>query len=131
MMTGMSGPSPFADLDGLSAQRIWEGVVGRVVQGDRVTLVVIELDPESLVPEHSHENEQVGVLINGLLEFRIGEESRRVGPGGTWCIPANVPHEVRTGPEGAVAVEVFAPPRADWAALEQLDGRSPRWPATD
>jgi quercetin dioxygenase-like cupin family protein len=128
MMDEMSRPGPFADLDGLSAQRIWEGVVGRVIEGERVSLAVIELDPDSVVPEHRHENEQVGVLISGLLEFRIGDETRRVEPGGTWCISADVPHEVRTGPAGAVAVEVFAPARADWAALERLEARPPRWP---
>jgi quercetin dioxygenase-like cupin family protein len=126
----VSSPGPFVDLQGLDAQRIWEGVVGRVVEGERATLVVIELDPDSHVPEHSHENEQLGVLVAGLLEFRIGDETRRVEPGGTWCIPANVPHEVQTGPEGAVAVEAFAPPRTDWSALERLDGRLPRWPVT-
>ena len=127
-MTEMSDSSPFADLEGLSAQRIWEGVVGRVVEGERVTLAVIELDPNSLIPEHSHENEQIGVLVAGLFEFRIGDETRRVTPGGTWCIPANVPHEVQTGPEGAVAIEVFAPPRTEWATLERLNGQPPRWP---
>lgn len=128
MMTEMNSSGPFADLGGLDAQRIWEGVTGRVVEGERVTLAVIELDPDSVVPEHNHENEQVGVLVFGRLEFRIGDEKRRVEPGGTWCIPAHVPHEVRTGPEGAVAVEVFAPPRSDWAALERLEARPPRWP---
>jgi quercetin dioxygenase-like cupin family protein len=130
MMIAMSSPSPFADLDALGAQRIWEGVTGRVVEGERVTLAVIELDPGSVVPEHRHENEQVGVLVAGLLEFRIGDETRRVDPGGTWSIPANVPHEVQAGPEGAVAVEAFGPARADWAALERLEGRPPRWPAS-
>jgi quercetin dioxygenase-like cupin family protein len=125
----VTGSSPFADLSGLDAQRIWEGVTGRVVEGERVTLAVIELDPDSVVPEHRHENEQVGVLVSGRLEFRIGDEARRVAPGGIWCIPADVPHEVRTGPEGAVAVEVFAPVRADWAGLERLEARRPRWPA--
>jgi quercetin dioxygenase-like cupin family protein len=129
MMPRMSDPGPFSNLDDLSAQRIWEGVTGRVVECERVTLAVIELDPDSVVPEHSHDNEQAGVLVSGLLEFRIGEETRRIGPGGTWRIPPNAPHEVRAGPEGAVAVEVFAPPRADWATLERLEDRSPRWPA--
>jgi quercetin dioxygenase-like cupin family protein len=129
MMTEMGSSGPFADLEGLDAQRIWEGVTGRVVEGERVTLAVIELDPDSVVPEHRHENEQVGVLVSGLLHFRIGEETRRVEPGGTWCIHAHVPHEVRAGPEGAVAVEVFAPLRSDWAALERLDPLPPRWPA--
>jgi unsaturated pyranuronate lyase len=128
MMTEMNSSGPFADLGDLDAQRIWEGVTGRVVEGERVTLAVIELDPDSVVPEHRHENEQVGVLVSGRLEFRIADETRRVEPGGTWCIPADVPHEVRTGSEGAVAVEVFAPARTDWAGLERLEGRSPRWP---
>jgi len=131
MMTEMGSPSPFADLDSLSALHVWDGVAGRVVEGERVTLAVIELDPDSVVPEHRHENEQVGILVAGLLEFRIGDETRRVEPGGTWCIPGDVPHEVRVGAQGAVVVEVFAPPRADWAALERLQGRPPRWPTAD
>jgi unsaturated pyranuronate lyase len=120
--------SPFADLEGLDAQRIWDGVVVRIVEGERTTLAVIELDPDCLVPEHSHDNEQLGVLVAGLLEFRIGDETRRVEPGGTWSIPANVPHQVQAGPEGAVAVEAFVPPRSDWAALERLESRPLRWP---
>ena len=31
-----------------------------------------------------------------------------------------MPHEVHTGPEGAVVIDVFAPVRADWQALERL-----------
>jgi quercetin dioxygenase-like cupin family protein len=130
MMTEMSSPGPFADLDDLSALRIWDGLVGRVVEGERMALVVIELDPDCVVPEHSHENEQLGVLVAGSLEFRVGDETRLLRPGATWRIPANVPHGVQTGPDGAVAVEVFAPVRSDWAALERLEDRPPHWPAT-
>jgi quercetin dioxygenase-like cupin family protein len=88
---------------------------------------VIELDPGSIVPEHRHENEQLGMVLRGSLVFRVGEESRELGPGATWSIPANTPHEVRTGPDGAVVVDVFAPIRDDWKALETLE-RPPRWP---
>jgi hypothetical protein len=27
-----------------------------------------------------------------------------------------------------VVVDVFAPPRDDWSALEPLEARAPRWP---
>ena len=80
------------------------------------------------MPEHHHVNEQTGMLIRGSLTFRIGDETRELGPGATWCIPANVPHEVRAGPQGAVAVEVFAPRRDDWGGLERLPASSPQWP---
>jgi hypothetical protein len=39
-----------------------------------------------------------------------------------------VPHAVRAGADGAVVVEVFAPGRADWGALERLDPSRPAWP---
>ena len=51
-----------------------------------------------------------------------------VWPGATWCIPPNVPDAVQAGPEGASVVEVFAPARDDWEALERLEPSPPLWP---
>jgi quercetin dioxygenase-like cupin family protein len=120
--------SPFASLSSLDRQRIWEGVHARIVHGDRITLGVIELDPNSVVPEHSHEQEQLGICLSGSLAFRVGDESRELGPGGTWSIPGNVPHEVQVGPEGAVVLDVFAPTRDDWRKAPSAEVRAPRWP---
>jgi len=116
------------DLGAIAAFQAWTGVVARTVDGERLTLAVVELEPGSVVPEHSHDNEQLGMVLAGSLEFRVGGETRELTAGGTWRIPPNVPHEVRAGPEGAVAIDVFAPVRADWQKLERLDGRTPRWP---
>ncbi len=121
--------SVFGELAELAPLRIWDGVSGRVVAGERVTLCLVELDAGCVVPEHRHENEQVGILLSGSVTFRIGDEARELGPGGTWSIPANAPHSVETGPDGAVVAEVFAPPREDWAALERLPASTPRWPS--
>jgi quercetin dioxygenase-like cupin family protein len=120
--------SAFGSVESLDLRRIWEGIHGRVVHGDRLTLGVIELDPNGVVPEHQHEHEQLGVCLSGSLVFRVGDESRELGPGETWCIPSNVPHEVHVGPEGAVVVDVFAPTREDWRDAEQVERREPRWP---
>jgi quercetin dioxygenase-like cupin family protein len=118
----------FAEIDSLGPQRIWEGVTGRTVHGERATLSLIELDPGAVVPEHSHENEQIGLLLKGSLRFEIGGEARALTPGGTWRILAQVPHSVEVGPEGAVLVEVFSPARDDWHALEVEAPRPGRWP---
>lgn len=120
--------SVFGSVSTLDLLRIWDGVHGRVVHGDRLSLGVVELDPGSVVPEHSHEHEQLGVCLSGTVLFRVGEESKELGPGETWCIPSNAPHEVRTGPNGAVVVDVFAPPRDDWREAERVESRRPRWP---
>ncbi len=120
--------SAFEDLGDIAPIAIWEHVRARLVDGDECSLAVVELDPDSVVAEHSHPNEQLGVVVSGAVTFRVGDEKRALAPGGTWRIPPNVPHEVRAGPDGAVVVDVFAPPRTDWRAVERAAPRTPRWP---
>lgn len=116
------------DLGNLDVLAIWDGVVARSVEGEALSLAVVELEPSSIVPEHQHPNEQLGMVISGTVRFRVAGEMQELGPGGTWCIPANTPHEVHTGPEGAVVIDVFAPPRDDWRDVERAKPRRPRWP---
>jgi quercetin dioxygenase-like cupin family protein len=122
------GVNAFGNVSSLDLQRIWDGVHGRVVHGERITLGVIELDANSLIPEHAHEHEQLGICLAGSLRFRVGDESRELHAGETWTIPSNVPHEVQVGPEGAVVIDVFTPTRDDWRDAPQADRRDPRWP---
>jgi hypothetical protein len=58
----------------------------------------------------------------------VGDDTRDLLPGATWCIPTREPHEVRVGADGAVIVEAFAPPRDDWQGLEETTPAEPRWP---
>jgi unsaturated pyranuronate lyase len=117
------------DLAALEPFKVWEGVIARSVEGERLNLAVVELEPSSVVPEHSHENEQLGIVLRGSLSFRVGDEVRDLAAGATYRIAPNVPHEVLgAGPEGAVVIDVFAPVRADWAGLERIGVRQPAWP---
>jgi quercetin dioxygenase-like cupin family protein len=118
----------FDDLASIAPQEIWEGVVVRPVHGEQVTLALVELAPNSRVPDHHHVNEQSGVLVRGSFRLRVGEKTLEVKPGGTWRILADVPHEVHTGPDGALAIEVWSPPRQDWGQVERLEPRSAGWP---
>jgi quercetin dioxygenase-like cupin family protein len=120
--------SAFDELAAIQPQALFQGIAARAVHGKRITLAVVELDPDSVLPEHSHENEQLGMVLTGSLTFRVGGEERVLGPGETWRIESNTPHEARTGPEGAVVVDVFTPARDDWDAAERLRARPPRWP---
>jgi quercetin dioxygenase-like cupin family protein len=120
--------SPLRDLAELDLQQIWDGAAARSVHGDRLTLAVVELDPGSVVPEHRHDHEQLGLVLHGSVTFRVDDERRELSAGGTWRIPSNVPHEVHVGPEGAVVIDAFAPARDDWRGRTQLE-RPPRWPS--
>jgi unsaturated pyranuronate lyase len=117
--------SPFDDIRDIIPLQVWNGVVARAVEGKEATLAALELDPDVEVPEHHHVNEQTGILLRGSLRFRIGDETKDLVPGSTWVIPADVPHAVHAGPEGAFLVELFAPPRSDWGGLERLEPGTP------
>jgi quercetin dioxygenase-like cupin family protein len=120
--------SAFDDVVSISPQQIWDGIAGRVVHGEQLSMAVVELDPGAVAPEHRHANEQLGIVLRGSLTFRVGDETRDLGPGGTWRILSNQAHEVHAGPEGAVVIDVFAPVREDWRSIEPGEPRSPRWP---
>ena len=120
-----------ADLHQIPPIQVFDGVRVRRVQGDLVTLAVVELDPMAVVPEHRHSSEQHGMVITGQMDFRIGEERRVVGPGGTWRIRSDVPHEAQAGPDGAVVIDVFSPIRSDWDAVPLLSPVAPVWPRAE
>ncbi|HXV32775.1 MAG TPA: cupin domain-containing protein [Gaiellaceae bacterium] len=121
--------STFEDIGAVGPLRIWNDVVARELHGQETTLAVVELDPDALVPEHHHPSEQLGIVIEGSVSFRVADETRELGPGGTWNIPSGVPHEVKAGPEGAVVIDVFSPTRqTDWREFEREEPRAPAWP---
>jgi quercetin dioxygenase-like cupin family protein len=116
------------EITSIAPKRIWADVRARIVESDRITLALVELPPDGVVPEHRHGNDQVGMVIEGSVTFRIGEETRELGPGGTWTIPSNEPHQVTAGGQGAVVVDVFSPTRTDWGQIAAEVVHPPRWP---
>jgi quercetin dioxygenase-like cupin family protein len=120
--------SAFDDLQSISPQLLAEGYLARAVHGEQLTLAVVEVEPGAELPEHRHVNEQFGMVIQGSVVFRVGDETRTVEPGGIWRIPSNTAHMVTGGERGAVVVDIFSPPRDDWAAGERLESRPTRWP---
>lgn len=124
----MSDHTNLTDLADIPPFQVFTGVRVRRVEGELVTLAVVQLEPNAVVPEHRHPNEQHGMVITGQMDFRIGSERRTLGPGGTWRILADVPHEAHAGPDGAIVIDVFAPIRSDWDALPMETPEQPPWP---
>ena len=120
--------SAFDDLPSIPPQLLAEGYLARAVHGEQLTLAVVEIEPGAELPEHRHANEQFGMVIEGSVVFRVGNEERTLMPGGTWRIPADTPHTVTGGEAGAVVVDVFSPPRDDWSGSKRMESRPTRWP---
>ena len=112
----------------LRPYRIWDGAVARAIHGERLTVGIIDLDPDLLVPEHAHQNEQLGFVLQGRVTMVIGGDERELQIGDTYSIPSGVPHSAKAGTHGATVVDVFAPIRADWEKVPRLPISEGRWP---
>ncbi len=93
---------------------IFPGVEIRTTAGRQLMLSVVKFEHGSVVPDHSHPHEQMGMMISGRLEFTVADTTRVLGPGDTWRIPGGVVHSVRAFDEPAVALDVFHPIREDY-----------------
>ena len=118
----------FESLRNIRPHRLTDGIMARAVEGERVTMAIVQLDPDAVSPAHHHENEQLGFVIAGSIVMRIGTEERELSPGDTYNIPSDVSHDAVAGPDGATVVDIFVPVREDWKNLDRLDPSSPRWP---
>jgi quercetin dioxygenase-like cupin family protein len=117
-----------AHISDLRPYAIWPGVVARAVNGERLTLAVVDLEPDLPVAEHQHENEQLGLVLKGGITMVIGGRSQSLTAGDAYVIPSNVSHSAHTASEGATVIDVFAPVRADWESKERLPASAGRWP---
>lgn len=83
-----------------------------MVLGQNVLISFIENPPGCVFPLHSHESEQILIMLEGEEDHICGEE-RFLMKAGDICIhPPNVLHggETKTGFKG---IDIFVPPRAD------------------
>jgi quercetin dioxygenase-like cupin family protein len=83
------------------------------VVGHDIMVARVLLKKGAIVPEHSHENEQVTYILEGALKFRIDGQEIVVNAGEVLTIPPNMPHEAEAVVD-TVDLDVFNPPRADW-----------------
>ena len=121
--------SYLVDLDSVAPIDVWgEAVRARSVSGERLSFALVELAPDAIVPEHRHEHEQMGMVVSGTVTMTVDGETRTLGPGGTWRIPSNRPHDLVNGPDRALVIDMFAPVREDWDALPRVDPRPIPWP---
>ena len=102
--------------DDVPREKVTDQIDRKLVTGDRMMLAQVFLKKGSIVPTHSHENEQITWILEGALRFWIGEDGSEeiiVNKGDVLHIPSNVPHKAEAL-EDTLDVDVFSPPREDW-----------------
>ena len=105
--------------DELTKEPLKEDLSRRLISTERMMLAQVFLDEGCIVPQHSHENEQLTYILEGKLRFWLGEDESEVvdvGAGEVLHIPSGLPHRAEAL-EDTLDVDIFSPPRQDW-----LDG---------
>ena len=95
-------------------RQLAEGISTRIFPGDKAMLSLVRIEPGAEGSLHHHPEEQWGVMLEGSAERIQGEARIAVKAGDFWRTPGNVPHTVIAGPEGALILDVFAPPREEY-----------------
>ena len=85
-----------------------DGIRGWKVGGSEGLVVFFEIQPGTVLPEHSH-CFQWGFVIDGAIELTIGEKTRTYRRGDSYTVPDGVVHSGRIR-EGALAMDYFADP---------------------
>jgi quercetin dioxygenase-like cupin family protein len=91
-----------------------DGMETRIFPGEQAMLSVVRAAPNSTGSTHSHPQEQWGVMLEGSGVRTQGGVEYPVKAGDFWRTPGGIEHTFTAGPEGAVVLDVFAPPRDEY-----------------
>jgi quercetin dioxygenase-like cupin family protein len=112
----------FVDFDDVRQFELATGVSARPLFGEGAMLNLIEFEPGSTVPLHSHEHEQLGLVLRGTQVLIVDGVEHAIGPMQGYVLPGGIEHSAYCGPEGATVLDVFRPVREDyrerWHALD-------------
>jgi quercetin dioxygenase-like cupin family protein len=72
------------------------------------------MEPGAVVVEHSHLNEQLGVVVEGSVTITAEGETRTAVAGDAYVVPPHMVHSGVAGSEGALLVESFVPVREEY-----------------
>ncbi len=107
----------FYKLDDVKPFNPLEGFLMQSITGGDMMANWVRIEPNREMPRHQHPQEQLGVMLEGSLELTIGDDTRLLKPGDAYTIPGDVAHHARTYDDGCLVLDIFSPPREDYARM--------------
>ena len=118
----------YGSVAGLQPHQIWSGTVARALHGERISVGILDFEPLTHVPDHRHDNEQLGLIVKGSITMVIDGERRELLVGDMYSIKGGIPHSGEAGPDGATVVDVYSIVRSDWNQTPRLPVAKGHWP---
>ena len=103
--------------DEIPKEKLQENISRKIISGEKVMAAHVFLKKGAVVPNHSHDSEQLTYIIEGLLELTLPSGVFRVGEGQVLVIPSNVEHSA-VALEDTLDMDIFSPIREDWLTGE-------------
>lgn len=104
----------FFDYDELPEKEIAPGIKFRSAYLENLMITMVRLDPDAVLPEHSHPHEQMTYCVSGSLELTVEGKSYSLRANQGVKVPANAVHSGLTSGEGAFVIDSWSPIREDY-----------------
>lgn len=91
------------------------GIVARRLAGENVMIQYLSVKKGTTAPQHSHENEQIMVLLEGRMQMIVGDSAKgelteiEMVRGDVIHYPPNMPHGGEAL-DDCVILDIFSPP---------------------
>lgn len=77
-------------------------------KGYNVVTVVAEIPPDTLAGRHTHPGVDTGYVLDGSGTLLVeGKPDQALKVGDSYAVPAGVPHDVKSGPNGFKIMAVY------------------------
>ena len=98
----------------LHLRQVLPGAMMWAVGLDKAMLTYFELARDTSFPEHSHEAEQITLILDGELTFLFDDKEIILKAGEAVAIPSNIKHAAVTKSGPCIAVDAWSPVRSDY-----------------
>ncbi len=92
------------------------GALAHLYASKNMTVSFIVQEPNCSFPVHSHEPEEIVIVLEGERDAIIDGKLYRIKAGDILTVPSGARHGTYTYESGCKVIEIFAPPRLDLLA---------------
>lgn len=105
----------FYDFQNMTPAEVSATYLRKAAMGENITVAQVEVKQGSVTHAHSHENEEIVLVLTGCWRFDLPQGPVTIGPQQMLCIPSGVEHSSEAL-EDTIALDICAPARQDWAS---------------
>lgn len=104
----------FFSINDLPETEMAPGLGRRAVYLDKLMLTFVDFEPGIALPLHNHPHEQITLVLEGTLEFTLGDETHILQTGQGVTVASNVFHTARSLDGPARVLDAWHPVREDY-----------------